>query len=284
MNLLTMKTLCAFFGSGLADPKFTYLTSYDSQGRIMKRDDIEKNSVNVLKPIVFIIGEPETEADVEINELISAFLRKQIHNVFKVGLSKNSENGTEKISDSKEIADFINTIYSKTEEKYLHIRLVGLAAGFSVAVGAAVGISDAQGGRKVDRITGIDPPYPANENGGPPSPSSQGRYEENANLVDVVHSNLLKFDGRLVRLGHVDFYVDDEICDQVKDKGCGRLDAIKLYTKSINSENLRAVKCSSAEDYKNKKCDKNDQILFGENLPSNAEGTYIVKKIGRAHV
>lgn len=66
-------------------PTFQYVTSYNKEGRFMTKDDIEKESVNVLKPIIFIIG-GLTNADKKGNswstDLRDAYLEKLIHNVF----------------------------------------------------------------------------------------------------------------------------------------------------------------------------------------------------------
>lgn len=61
------------------------------------------------------------------------------------------------------------------------------------------------------------------------------------------------------------------------DLECGRLNAIKMFKRSINSENLTAVKCVSLKEFEAGNCTSNNRVLFGENMPNNADGIYILK-------
>lgn len=102
------------------------------------------------------------------------------------------------------VADFIATIFNKTGEGYLDIHLVGVSLGGEVAASAALRFQELSG-RKINRITGLDPAYYfINDNG------EQRRLSaETADFVDVVRTNLGGSDEGLKQTGHVDFFVDD---------------------------------------------------------------------------
>lgn len=101
------------------------------------------------------------------------------------------------------VADFIATIFNKTGEDYLSIRLVGVSLGCEVAASAALRFQELSR-RKINRITGLDPAYYLISNKGEPMKLSP----ESADFVDVVHTNLDETFGKSKQIGHVDFFVD----------------------------------------------------------------------------
>lgn len=46
------------------------------------------------------------------------------------------------------------------------------------------------------------------------------------------------------------------------------------FATAINSNATMATKCNSLSDYNLGKCDGKEKIIFGENLPSDAQGTF----------
>ncbi|KAL3279245.1 hypothetical protein HHI36_016758 [Cryptolaemus montrouzieri] len=235
LSLLLTLTICS------AELTFKYITLYNKEGRLTHKDDLHKESVNVLKPIIIIINGLDSSDNAWVNALIEEYLEKQVHNIFLLELDENRQeedkNGN---MVSTGVKEFLDELYVQTGEKYLHWHMIGIAGpAFEVALDV---------GRKMSTT-----------------------------LIDVVHSNIRKFNTELENYGHVDFFIDDINCKENKDPECGRLNAIKMFKRSINSDKLTAVKCSSIKDFEDNKCSKNSQVVFGENTPMNAEGAYILK-------
>ncbi|KAK9879291.1 hypothetical protein WA026_004142 [Henosepilachna vigintioctopunctata] len=250
---------------------FRYLTLYNEEGELMNKNDIHKGSVNVSQPIIFVINGLDQSETVWVTSLIQEYLEKRIPNVFLLNLYNETDDQTKEIISSK-IEDFINVIYNKTGEKYLHWRLIGIAAtGYNIALDVGARISN-NTTRKIDRITGLDPTYPSTE-----TDNQIIFFDDFANMVDAVHSNIRKFEGPLGQYGHVDFYIDDLSCKNSEDPNCGFRNAVKMFKRSVNSEKLTAVKCPSLEDFELNRCASNNRVLFGENMPNNADGIYIMK-------
>ncbi|XP_045465909.1 pancreatic triacylglycerol lipase-like [Harmonia axyridis] len=251
---------------------FKYLTLYNKEGRLMKKEDIQKDSVNVLKPITVVINGLSSVDNAWVNALVDEYLEKQVHNVFLLDLEDHEEVMKNDTIMSEQITDFIGEIYNKTGEEYLHWHIIGISSsGFYTAID--VGRKMFNNYRKVDRITGIDPTYHLIEI----REDLFVDHDDAANLVDVVHSNTHKFKGELKSYGHVDFYIVDINCRGKDDLECGRLNAIKMFKRSVNSLNLTAVKCLSLEEFETEKCAGNNRVLFGENMPNNADGVYMLK-------
>ncbi|KAJ8927622.1 hypothetical protein NQ314_019900 [Rhamnusium bicolor] len=174
------------------------------------------------------------------------------------------------------VADFIATIFNKTGETYLDIHLVGISLGCEVAASAARHVSELSG-RKINRITGLDPTYYLINDGG----DLRKLSAKNADFVDVVHTNLSKRTGELEQIGHVDFYVDD-LGDNCNTKGkysikCDPLKSITLFAKSVNSNDIKAKKCDSLEDFREGVCENKEQVTFGEMVDKNVRGKYFLK-------
>jgi len=264
--------LVKFFSQCLSDdtePTFRHVTSYNKVGRLLTKENLEKNTVNVLKPIIFIINgldQQDVEGDAWYKDLMDEYLEKQIHNVFLVDWKFDSKShaSNQFQSTGYSVADFIQVMFDKTREPVLDIHLVGVLAGSQVAGIAGKRLSELTS-KKVNRITALDPTYYLIND----KNADLGR--ENANFVDVVHSNTKKF-GKLKQDGDVRFYVVDEDC--IED--FGKLKAVKVFAKSINSDKFRGVKCESVEDFKAGKCRKNDSVVFGENVDKAARGNYFV--------
>lgn len=165
---------------GIDKPTFRYVTAYNKEGRLIRPENIERTTINVLKPIIFLINDADKPED-NLKPLTEAYLSKQLHNVFLVSWNSPESTGIF-------LSEFISNLFNKTRESYLDIHLVGVSAGSYVA---------AELTRKVNRITAIDP--------------TSDVILKNANFVDVVYSDLSKF-GKLKQEGHVRFYLDSRNC------------------------------------------------------------------------
>ncbi|XP_018579052.1 lipase member H [Anoplophora glabripennis] len=257
------------------EPTFKYVTSYNKEGRFMTKDDIEKLSVNVLKPIIFIIGgltNTDKKNDSWSTDLQDAYLEKLVHNVFIVDWCLPAPPESSSINKAHSaglaVADFIATIFNKTEEDYLNIHLVGVSLGCEVAASAAERLRDLSG-RKINRITGLDPAYYLINDKGEQRKLAAG----NADFVDVVHTNLTDI---CEQIGHADFCVDDVGINK------GPLDdskpkSVALFATSVNSNDIRATKCDNIENFRSGACNNSERVTFGENIDISAQGKYYMK-------
>ncbi|CAH0558877.1 unnamed protein product [Brassicogethes aeneus] len=255
-----------FVGS-VENTSITYVTSYLPKGVIMTTSDIHKESINVLKPLIFIFNEKNTH---NLSGIINEYLKKQITNVFIVEYTLNEETTKAANKVVNEVAEFIATIFNKTGEEYLNIHLVGIASGSRVAFAVAQRLPELTK-RKVNRLTSLEPTYSLinNEKGGP----NAEILSKNVNFVDTVHSN---FNENETRLGDVNFYLYKKDC--VHDKSLSKNSTLSLETfvKSINSNNLKALECDSIENLENGNCLSKKKIVFGENVPQDAKGSYFL--------
>ncbi|XP_068910151.1 lipase member H-like [Tenebrio molitor] len=276
-SILKLRTLSCFLLllsnlsciKGVEEPTFRYVTAYNKEGQLMRTEDIEKTSVNVLKPIIFIINgldKGAAKSDAWYKDLMEEYLERQVHNVFLVDWKFDSKSHASNQTQSTGffVGEFIRVIFNKTGESYLDIHLVGVLAGSRVAAVAGKRVLELTG-RKVNRITALDPTYYLIND-------ENAKIDiGDANFVDVVHSDLSKF-GKFPEEGHVRFYLDDEECR----KDFTELIATKLFASSINSDKFKGVKCGSVEDFKKGKCEKNESVVFGENVDKSARGDYFV--------
>lgn len=189
-----------FLSSGsthASSPTFKYVTSYVPNGKYIQISEVQKNTVNVLQPVIFIINENDNPNASQ--DLVAQYLDRQINNVFVVDW--NQADATSTRTACSDVGDFITTVFNRTGEQYLNVHLVGVLTGAGVAAGAAQRVRESS--LKINRITALDPTYysinwdAALLRGG------------NANFVDVVRT---KFDKENETLGDVDFYVYDEEC------------------------------------------------------------------------
>ncbi|KAJ8949020.1 hypothetical protein NQ318_005194 [Aromia moschata] len=257
-------------------PTFKYVTSYNRDGRFMTAADIERTSVNVLKPIIFIIDgftDEDKRGDLWSKDLRDAYLEKFVHNVFIVDWNLPSPPDSASINEARSagaiVADFIETIFIKTGEAYLEIHLVGVSLGYDVAVSAARRLSASS--RRINRITGLDPSYYLIKNG----TGSEGPSTENSDFVDVVHSNLSRVD-ETKQIAQVDFYLDG-VGDDCDNSTCGISNLCVLFARSVNTKDIKARKCDNLEDFRKGACDNKEEVVFGENVAKTANGKYFVK-------
>ncbi|XP_044761658.1 uncharacterized protein LOC123318936 [Coccinella septempunctata] len=114
---------------------FKYLTLYNKEGRLMKKEDLQKDSVNVLKPITVVINGLSSTDNAWVNALMDEYLEKQVHNVFLLELEDHEEVMKNDTFISNEITEFLNEIYNRTGEEYLHWHIIGItSSGFYTAI------------------------------------------------------------------------------------------------------------------------------------------------------
>lgn len=189
------------------EPTFRYVTAYNKEGKLLRKEDIEKTTVDVLKPIIFLINgldKREASSDMWCKDLLEGYLEKQIQNVFLVEwhFDPKLPNLVKKIqSTGTYLAEFISGIFSKTKETYLDIHLIGVLVGSQVAAVAGERLWELAG-RKVNRITALNPNYYV---------INMGIDIRNANFIDVVYNAK-----ELGQDGHVRFYVDGRNCKEGK--------------------------------------------------------------------
>lgn len=58
---------------------------------------------------------------------------------------------------------------------------------------------------------------------------------------------------------------------------CSHARSNLLFIESVNSTRIEAVKCSSWTEYESKDCDKNETVVFGENVNQRARGKFYFK-------
>lgn len=184
------------------------MTAYNKEGRFLTKENLEKHTVNVLNPVVFIInGVNKTEfpGNVWFESLMEGYLEKQVNNVFLVDWKFDPKwNRIE--STGNALADFIHCLFNRTGESYLDIHLVAVLAGSQVASVAGKRLSDLIS-QQVNRITALDPTYYLINDG------NVKLGGENANFSDAIFSDLGEFHKNNDKeYGNARFYVDDEEC------------------------------------------------------------------------
>ncbi|KAI5635864.1 lipase domain-containing protein [Phthorimaea operculella] len=133
-------------------------------------------------------------------------------------------------------------------------------------------------GRRLGRITGLDPAGPCFAN----MPRDKRLDKSDALYVDVIHSNSL-IEGLFEPLGHADFYINGGGPFQ---PGCGfnivcsHLTAAYVYTESISQPDLFiAVKCDNWRQFQDNQCNNETAILGNASLP-DTRGMYYLRTSG----
>ncbi|XP_044732232.1 phospholipase A1-like [Chrysoperla carnea] len=165
------------------------------------------------------------------------------------------------------------------------IHIVGFSLGAHVS-GVAAKTILAQTGKKVGRITGLDPAAPLFEI--PLLASKKKRLiKEDALFTDVIHTCAGSL-GFKRNVGHADFYPNkgENIqpgCGIIKNIVCSHNRAHLFYSESINSERFVATACPSWKKYKKGKCNGNEVATMGLYLDSTkASGEYYLHTKSKA--
>ncbi|OXA44245.1 lipase member H [Folsomia candida] len=150
------------------------------------------------------------------------------------------------------VAHFIKWMHSEGAIDFDGIHLIGISLGAHVAGHVGTAIQQTNGGKKISRITGLDPAGPLYY----PSHQELNLDKTDANFVDIYHSNMGLYGGRALD-GHVDFIINNGRsqpgCNTVTDIFfCSHNFATFLFADTIKKSYV-ACKCSPN--------DENDQSL-----------------------
>ncbi|KAL3269419.1 hypothetical protein HHI36_008489 [Cryptolaemus montrouzieri] len=174
-------------------------------------------------------------------------------------------------------ADFISDMIEEHEVNPKSIHLIGHSLGAQIS-GL---VSRNMRGIKLGRVTGLDPAFPGFDN---IVMHNDRISNESAEFVDVIHS-CAGFLGVMDAVGHVDFYPNGGTMPQ---PGCSIGDLIascshgrswQLFADSLwhPTKPFYAIKCSTWEDYRDKKCKNSETIMMGDFTPSTARGKFYLE-------
>ncbi|KAL7036300.1 hypothetical protein ACKWTF_008772 [Chironomus riparius] len=158
------------------------------------------------------------------------------------------------------------------------VHIIGFSLGAHVA-GVAGSKLQFWSGKKVGRITGLDPALPYFED---TSNTEIMLDSSDADFVDVIHTcaGVLGHDKNL---GHVDFYPNggEQVqpgCDLLLNDyfgACSHDKSFKYFAVTINNPNkYLAKKCQSWKNFKRKRCFEGQEIPMGDATPGNFNGEY----------
>ncbi|KAL1491517.1 hypothetical protein ABEB36_012103 [Hypothenemus hampei] len=176
------------------------------------------------------------------------------------------------------IAEFLTAAGLPPEK----IHLVGhsLGAQFAGFIGKSY---FQQTGRKIGRITGLDPAGPQFSNS---LMTKEDRLsEEDAEFVDVVHTDIQIY-GYTLPCGHVDFYpnggTDQPGCTslEAEDVNCNHRRAALFFAESIGTRTYASeMEIHEDNDYNVVITRKNCQnvVVFGEHVNPNARGVFYLE-------
>ncbi|XP_017778216.1 PREDICTED: pancreatic lipase-related protein 2-like [Nicrophorus vespilloides] len=141
-------------------------------------------------------------------------------------------------------------------------------------------------GKKIDRISGLDPAGPEFEGMNAKDRLAVG----DANFVDVTHTDGGIF-GFRDPIGTVDFMPNGGVRPQpgctitsydnqlslTQILFCSHIHSYLFFIESINDDNQIAYKCDTYRNYENGYCTMNEQTIYGEDVDRNAVGTFFFK-------
>ncbi|XP_022916093.2 lipase member H-A-like isoform X1 [Onthophagus taurus] len=210
---------------------------------------------------------------VDWSKVASVEYNVAVENTFKVG---------------KILGEFITKLLTSNITTHENVHLLGHSLG-----GHIVGVSGKEifklTGLKVRRITGLDPAGPSFEI--PPIEIQKRLDKHDAEMVDVVHTDGGIF-GFMEPLGTVDFYpnggkglqpgcslfkisIPPTIKSATDYAFCSHTRSYIYFINSIN-EKMIAKKCNSWAQFQNGDCDGNENVVFGEDVPFKATGSYFL--------
>ncbi|KAJ8710488.1 hypothetical protein PYW08_009003 [Mythimna loreyi] len=153
------------------------------------------------------------------------------------------------------------------------IHLIGHSLGAHIAGFAGKEVFK-RTGRKIGRITGLDPAGPCFSNVATPL----RLYKDDADFVDVIHTNA-GFYGLGESVGHVDIFFNggSEQPGCIL-QTCSHSRSLEYFAESmVSPAAFMAVKCDSPSDFKEGKCDVTDLSIIGYYIPANISGNYYLK-------
>ncbi|KAJ8710491.1 hypothetical protein PYW08_009006 [Mythimna loreyi] len=151
-----------------------------------------------------------------------------------------------------------------------NIHLIGHSLGAHIAGSAGKEVFKTTG-RKIGRITGLDPAGPCFSNVN----TTLRLFKGDADFVDVIHSNAGVY-GLDETIGHVDFWVNGG-CEQPGCllQTCSHSRSLEYFAESMLSPDaFIGVKCNNYYSFRRGKCDRNDMSIMGYYTPASVTGDY----------
>lgn len=154
-----------------------------------------------------------------------------------------------------------------------NIRIIGFSLGAHVAgyIGKTIQVKI---GKKIGRITGLDPAGPLFRN-----VSSEKRLDkDDAMLVDVIHTHGMMY-GLYKPIGHVDFYVNGGCTQKCtilpKYPPCSHNLACDYFIESIKTNAFISTLCDSYKNFEKGQCKHGQKVSMGYQLEASAtSGNY----------
>ncbi|XP_049868595.1 lipase member H [Pectinophora gossypiella] len=264
-----------------------YFTLYTRQNRdnpeplIIPEGDANINSTyfnasNDIKVITH--GWISSESTTWLQNIRDEYLVKYDYNVITVDWSEIARNpsyvwpalSTRYVG--KRVAKLLDSL-EKSYQGQRKLHLIGHSLGAQV-----MGYAGMFSGRRIDRITGLDPARPLFEF--PEMPANFRLEKSDAEFVDIIHSCAGVYGYRNSH-GHADFYPNSGRprqpgCEgpQYMIEGCSHGRSCEFYNESISSDvPFIAYPCDSWKSFQNGNC-KTDSTKMGDPVCLNSRGDY----------
>lgn len=260
--------------------KFQLFSNKSYEGIYLTEQDIEHVKIETNLPTkVFIHGWNSNLKSNWYNAFRDEYFKKGEYNIIYVDwFEAGSREYPVSAANVKPVGHFIADFIMATKIKLKNIHVIGKSLGAHVASYVGKRIQERRGD-KLSRITGLDPAAPKFEID---EVSENIRLNKSdAEFVDIIHTDVGYY-GFKMPLGTVDFYPNGGGTQP----GCGS-DEIGhndshgrsnwYFLESINSTDIIAMKSNSWEDCLQGKFNKEEKIIFGENVPTSASGNYYFK-------
>ncbi|XP_066247658.1 lipase member H-A-like isoform X2 [Euwallacea similis] len=225
-------------------------------------------------------GWASSDASPWFNPLKDAYLSYANHNVIFIDWSKyaNMSYG-QSCANVQPVGEFIANFLIRCGVPSQNLHLIGHSLGSQLAafIGKAY---KKKSGKKIGRITGLDPAGPSWSN---ESMTEEERLnEQDANFVDVVHTDIQIY-GFTYPCGHVDFYpnggTNQPGCpDDDQNENCNHHRATKIFIESVNKK-VEASEVDFKEDdefnvFLTPKKTKFQVAVFGEHVDTSVRGVF----------
>ncbi|XP_066146090.1 lipoprotein lipase-like [Euwallacea fornicatus] len=270
-NLTDPSSISYKFFTKNSNPEYTVLTE----------ENIELVEFgNDAKTIVLMHGWVSSDVSPWFNPLKEAYLSQGDHNVIFVDWSKyaNMSYG-ESCAYVQPVGKCIANFLIKSGIPSQNLHLIGHSLGSQLAAFTGKAYKK-ESGKKIGRITGLDPAGPSWSN---ESMTKEERLnEQDANFVDVVHTDIQLY-GFTHPCGHVDFYpnggTNQPGCpDSDQDANCNHHRATRIFIESVNKK-VEASEVNFKEDEEfnilvTPKETKFQVAVFGEHVDTSVRGVF----------
>lgn len=221
-------------------------------------------------------------------EIKNKFLKKEDCNVILIDWSMNNGGFERGHVVAKVVGMQIGEELSNWFSNYKLLHFVGTGGGAAVMAYAARQINKNSENKELIRRLSLLDPMVTFFNASNQLEKLDARV---ASSVIVYHCD--NYIGISTPVGTVDFYINGGVRPQpgCHDNNIGPFESIygdsekvlcsivkcrSYFLNSFNSNITKALKCNSSEEFYAGLCNGNQQIIFGENLPEDAKGTYFV--------